>query len=259
MTLLPPYLCQRLAMTKSRGCRCCGRRSAPASANAVCRRGPMSDGGQRRPQRLCADPAPGPGRAIGWLLTPLLSDGLCAIQGALAARQLRFRSRRDCDGLAATILRGTAPRLAWLMPDFTTPPDVLDALPPAVARHRRQDANNAGNRRDHGRPWYNAHAAPRRWPASNPDVAVHHWFSRESFGVRNGADPRQRAVIASLIQARFAGFGTPLLELTGLQLATGKIRHVAAGGMLKARRTCETLMANIFPAGGHRHRKVFFW
>ncbi len=77
--------------------------------------------------------------------------------------------------------------------------------------------------------------------------------------IRASARPSPRLFRPAIRWIGYAAAGA-----TGLQLATGKCRHTAAAAadMLKARRDmCETLMAEYFPAGGFRHRKVgsFGW
>ena len=51
----------------------------------------------------------------------------------------------DCDGLAATIAQ-TAPRLAWLMPDFHNPTGRCMDSPPASGRYGSANAYDAGGR-----------------------------------------------------------------------------------------------------------------
>ncbi len=159
----------------------------------------------------------------------------------------------DCDGLAATIAQ-TAPRLAWLMPDFHNPTGrCMDALT------RQRVADIAARTRTTlvidetmADLWYNA-PPPRRWPASIPMPRCSPLVrpGKASGGTTYRLDPRQRADHRLAYSGpRFAGFGYAAAGATGLQLATGKCRHTAAAAadMLKARRDmCETLMAEYFP------------
>ncbi|HBQ1592613.1 TPA: PLP-dependent aminotransferase family protein [Klebsiella pneumoniae] len=160
----------------------------------------------------------------------------------------------DCDGLAATIAQ-TAPRLAWLMPDFHNPTGrCMDALT------RQRVADIAARTRTTlvidetmADLWYNA-PPPPPLASFNPDAAVLTIGSAgKSFwgGLRIGWIRASARTIASLIQARDSlDLGTPLLE----QLACCWLLENAATllpprrDMLKARRDmCETLMAEYFP------------
>lgn len=160
----------------------------------------------------------------------------------------------DCDGLAATIAQ-TAPRLAWLMPDFHNPTGRCMDAPT-----RQRVADIAARTRTTlvidetmADLWYNA-PPPPPLASFNPDAAVLTIGSAgKSFwgGLRIGWIRASARTIASLIQARDSlDLGTPLLE----QLACSWLLENAATllpprrNMLKARRDmCETLMAEYFP------------
>ena len=160
----------------------------------------------------------------------------------------------DCDGLAATIAQ-TAPRLAWLMPDFHNPTGRCMDAPT-----RQRVADIAARTRTTlvidetmADLWYNA-PPPPPLASFNPDAAVLTIGSAgKSFwgGLRIGWIRASARTIASLIQARDSlDLGTPLLE----QLACCWLLENAATllpprrEMLKARRDmCETLMAEYFP------------
>ncbi len=160
----------------------------------------------------------------------------------------------DCDGLAATIAQ-TAPRLAWLMPDFHNPTGRCMDAPT-----RQRVADIAARTRTTlvidetmADLWYNA-PPPPPLASFNPDAAVLTIGSAgKSFwgGLRIGWIRANARTIASLIQARDSlDLGTPLLE----QLACSWLLENAATllpprrNMLKARRDmCETLMAEYFP------------
>ncbi len=169
----------------------------------------------------------------------------------------------DCDGLAATIAQ-TAPRLAWLMPDFHNPTGRCMDAPT-----RQRVADIAARTRttlviDETMVdlWYNA-PPPPPLACFNPDAAVitigsagkSFWGDCASAGsapVREPSPPLFRLAIP-------LDLGTPLLE----QLACSWLLANAATllpprrEMLKARRDmCETLMAEYFPAGALRRRKV---
>ncbi len=123
----------------------------------------------------------------------------------------------DCDGLAATIAQ-TAPRLAWLMPDFHNPTGRCMDAPPAsglrtIAARTRTTLVIDETMAD---LWYNA-PPPPPLASFNPDAAVCSPIGSagKSFWgdyVSAGSAPAART-IASLIQARDSlDLGTPLLE-----------------------------------------------
>ena len=132
MTLLPPYLAQ--TGYDQRGCRCCGRRLPGATANAVCRRGPMKVmvvNGALSAFALILRLFTGPGDRVV-IDAPTYPMAISAIQGASC------RPRRGCASAAGMGLRWTggdiaqtAPRLAWLMPDFHNPTGRCMDAPPA--------------------------------------------------------------------------------------------------------------------------------
>ncbi|EOG3657752.1 PLP-dependent aminotransferase family protein [Klebsiella pneumoniae] len=228
MTLLPPYLAQTGY----------DQQGLPVLREAIARR--YSERGlPTRPDEVM-----------------VVNGALSAIQGA-SCRPVGVALPQqgwDCDGLAATIAQ-TAPRLAWLMPDFHNPTGRCMDAPT-----RQRVADIAARTRTTlvidetmADLWYNA-PPPPPLASFNPDAAVLTIGSAgKSFwgGLRIGWIRASARTIASLIQARDSlDLGTPLLE----QLACSWLLENAATllpsrrDMLKARRDmCETLMAEYFP------------
>ncbi|UMX68184.1 hypothetical protein MJ560_06845 [Klebsiella pneumoniae] len=165
----------------------------------------------------------------------------------------------DCDGLAATTIAQTAPRLAWLMPGFSQPhPDAVWMPPPAsgfadIAARTRTTLVIDETMAD---AWYNA-PPPQPLASFNPDAAVLTVGSAgKSFwgGLRISWIRASTRTIASLIQARDSlDLGTRRCWSNfGLLLATGRMPpHCCRRGgcMLQGARQdmCETLMAEYFP------------
>ncbi len=256
MTLLPPYLAQTgydqqgLPVLREAIARRYSERGLPTRPDEV-----MVVNGALSAFALILRLFTGPGDRVV-IDAPTYPMAISAIQGA-SCRPVGVALPQqgwDCDGLAATIAQ-TAPRLAWLMPDFHNPTGrCMDALT------RQRVADIAARTRTTlvidetmADLWYNA-PPPPPLASFNPDAAVLTIGSagkRLLGGTTYRLDPRQRADHRLAYSGpRFAGFGYAAAGATGLQLATGKCRHTAAAaaGYAQARRDmCETLMAEYFP------------
>lgn len=256
MTLLPPYLGQTgydqqgLPVLREAIARRYSERGLPTRPDEV-----MVVNGALSAFALILRLFTGPGDRVV-IDAPTYPMAISAIQGA-SCRPVGVALPQqgwDCDGLAATIAQ-TAPRLAWLMPDFHNPTGRCMDAPT-----RQRVADIAARTRttlviDETMVdlWYNA-PPPPPLACFNPDAAVITIGSAgKSFwgGLRIGWIRASTRTIASLIQARDSlDLGTPLLE----QLACSWLLANAATllpprrEMLKARRDmCETLMAEYFP------------
>ena len=160
----------------------------------------------------------------------------------------------DCDGLAATIAQ-TAPRLAWLMPDFHNPTGrCMDSATRQrvadIAAHTRTTLVVDETMVD---LWYNA-PPPPPLAAFNPEAPVITIGSAgKSFwgGLRIGWIRASSRTIASLVQARDSlDLGSPLLEQLACcwLLENEKQLLSPRRAMLAARRDmCGKLMAEYFP------------
>ncbi|MDC0691578.1 PLP-dependent aminotransferase family protein [Klebsiella pasteurii] len=187
---------------------------------------------------------------------PTYPMALSAIQGA-SCRPVSVALPQqgwDCDGLAATIAQ-TAPRLAWLMPDFHNPTGrCMDSAT------RQRAADIAAQSRttlvvDETMVdlWYDA-PPPPPLAAFNPDAPVITIGSAgKSFwgGLRIGWIRASSRTIASLVQARDSlDLGSPLLEqLACCWLLENENRLLPSRrAMLATRRDmCGALMAEYFP------------
>ncbi|HBR4401968.1 MocR-like transcription factor YczR [Klebsiella pneumoniae] len=256
MTLLPPYLAQTgydqqgLPVLREAIARRYSERGLPTRPDEV-----MVVNGALSAFALILRLFTGPGDRVV-IDAPTYPMAISAIQGA-SCRPVGVALTQqgwDCDGLAATIAQ-TAPRLAWLMPDFHNPTGRCMDAPT-----RQRVADIAARTRTTlvidetmADLWYNA-PPPPPLASFNPDAAVLTIGSAgKSFwgGLRIGWLRASARTIASLIQARDSlDLGTPLQE----QLACSWLLENAATllpprrEMLKARRDmCETLMAEYFP------------
>lgn len=233
MTLLPPYLAQTgydqqgLPVLREAIARRYSERGLPTRPDEV-----MVVNGALSAFALILRLFTGPGDRVV-IDAPTYPMAISAIQGA-SCRPVGVALPQqgwDCDGLAATIAQ-TAPRLAWLMPDFHNPTGRCMDAPT-----RQRVADIAARTRTTlvidetmADLWYNA-PPPRRWPASIPMPRCSPLVrpGKASGGLRIGWIRASARTIASLIQARdsldleYAAAGA-----TGLQLATGKCRHTAA-------------------------------
>lgn len=160
----------------------------------------------------------------------------------------------DCDGLAATIAQ-TAPRLAWLMPDFHNPTGrcMDNATRQRVADIAAQTRTTLVVDETMVDLWYNA-PPPPPLATFNPDAPVITIGSAgKSFwgGLRIGWIRASSRTIASLMQARDSlDLGTPLLEQLACSwlLEHEKTLLPARREMLAARRDmCSALMTEFFP------------
>ena len=175
---------------------------------------------------------------------PTYPMALSAIQGA-SCRPVSVALPQqgwDCDGLAATIAQ-TAPRLAWLMPDFHNP---TGRCMDSATRQRVADETMVDL-------WYDA-PPPPPLAAFNPDAPVITIGSAgKSFwgGLRIGWIRASSRTIASLVQARDSlDLGSPLLEqLACCWLLENENRLLPSRrAMLATRRDmCGALMAEYFP------------
>ncbi len=256
MTLLPPYLAQTgydqqgLPVLREAIARRYSERGLPTRPDEV-----MVVNGALSAFALILRLFTGPGDRVV-IDAPTYPMAISAIQGA-SCRPVGVALPQqgwDCDGLAATIAQ-TAPRLAWLMPDFHNPTGRCMDAPT-----RQRVADIAARTRTTlvidetmADLWYNA-PPPPPLASFNPDAAVLTIGSagkRLLGGTTYRLDPRQRADHRLAYSGpRFAGFGYAAAGATGLQLATGKCRHTAAAAAeyAQARRDmCETLMAEYFP------------
>jgi len=187
---------------------------------------------------------------------PTYPMALSAIQGA-SCRPVSVALPQqgwDCDGLAATIAQ-TAPRLAWLMPDFHNPTGrcMDSATRQRVADIAAQTRTTLVVDETMVDLWY---AAPPPPPlaAFNPDAPVITIGSAgKSFwgGLRIGWIRASSRTIASLVQARDSlDLGSPLLEqLACCWLLENEKRLLPSRrAMLATRRDmCGALMAEYFP------------
>lgn len=187
---------------------------------------------------------------------PTYPMALSAIQGA-SCRPVSVALPQqgwDCDGLAATIAQ-TAPRLAWLMPDFHNPTGrcMDSATRQRVADIAAQTRTTLVVDETMVDLWYDA-PPPPPLAAFNPDAQVITIGSAgKSFwgGLRIGWIRASSRTIASLVQARDSlDLGSPLLE----QLACCWLLENEKGllpsrrAMLATRRDmCGALMAEYFP------------
>lgn len=233
MTLLPPYLAQTgydqqgLPVLREAIARRYSERGLPTRPDEV-----MVVNGALSAFALILRLFTGPGDRVV-IDAPTYPMAISAIQGA-SCRPVGVALPQqgwDCDGLAATIAQ-TAPRLAWLMPDFHNPTGRCMDAPT-----RQRVADIAARTRTTlvidetmADLWYNA-PPPRRWPASIPMPRCSPLVrpGKASGGTTYRLDPRQRADHRLAYSGpRFAGFGYAAAGATGLQLATGKCRHTAA-------------------------------
>lgn len=187
---------------------------------------------------------------------PTYPMALSAIQGA-SCRPVSVALPQqgwDCDGLAATIAQ-TAPRLAWLMPDFHNPTGrcMDSATRQRVADIAAQTRTTLVVDETMVDLWYDA-PPPPPLAAFNPDAPVITIGSAgKSFwgGLRIGWIRASSRTIASLVQARDSlDLGSPLLEQLAccwlLENENGLLPSRRA--MLATRRDmCGALMAEYFP------------
>ncbi len=187
---------------------------------------------------------------------PTYPMALSAIQGA-SCRPVSVALPQqgwDCDGLAATIAQ-TAPRLAWLMPDFHNPTGrcMDSATRQRVADIAAQTRTTLVVDETMVDLWYDA-PPPPPLAAFNPDAPVITIGSAgKSFwgGLRIGWIRASSRTIASLVQARDSlDLGSPLLEqLACCWLLENEKRLLPSRrAMLSTRRDmCGALMAEYFP------------
>ncbi|WP_368767881.1 PLP-dependent aminotransferase family protein [Klebsiella michiganensis] len=187
---------------------------------------------------------------------PTYPMALSAIQGA-SCRPVSVALPQqgwDCDGLAATIAQ-TAPRLAWLMPDFHNPTGrcMDSATRQRVADIAAQIRTTLVADETMVDLWYDA-PPPPPLAAFNPDAPVITIGSAgKSFwgGLRIGWIRASSRTIASLVQARDSlDLGSPLLEqLACCWLLENEHRLLPSRrAMLATRRNmCGALMAEYFP------------
>ena len=187
---------------------------------------------------------------------PTYPMALSAIQGA-SCRPVSVALPQqgwDCDGLAATIAQ-TAPRLAWLMPDFHNPTGrcMDSATRQRVADIAAQTRTTLVVDETMVDFWYDA-PPPPPLAAFNPDAPVITIGSAgKSFwgGLRIGWIRASSRTIASLVQARDSlDLGSPLLEqLACCWLLENEKRLLPSRrAMLATRRDmCGALMAEYFP------------
>ncbi|HGV3505562.1 TPA: PLP-dependent aminotransferase family protein [Klebsiella michiganensis] len=187
---------------------------------------------------------------------PTYPMALSAIQGA-SCRPVSVALPQhgwDCDGLAATIAQ-TAPRLAWLMPDFHNPTGrcMDSATRQRVADIVAQTRTTLVADETMVDLWYDA-PPPPPLAAFNPDAPVITIGSAgKSFwgGLRIGWIRASSRTIASLVQARDSlDLGSPLLEqLACCWLLENEHRLLPSRrAMLATRRNMfGALMAEYFP------------
>ncbi|RXI15535.1 PLP-dependent aminotransferase family protein [Klebsiella michiganensis] len=187
---------------------------------------------------------------------PTYPMALSAIQGA-SCRPVSVALPQhgwDCDGLAATIAQ-TAPRLAWLMPDFHNPTGrcMDSATRQRIADIAAQTRTTLVAEETMVDLWYDA-PPPPPLAAFNPDAPVITIGSAgKSFwgGLRIGWIRASSRTIASLVQARDSlDLGSPLLEqLACCWLLENEHRLLPSRrAMLATRRNmCGALMAEYFP------------
>ncbi|WP_447315263.1 MocR-like transcription factor YczR [Klebsiella michiganensis] len=187
---------------------------------------------------------------------PTYPMALSAIQGA-SCRPVSVALPQqgwDCDGLAATIAQ-TAPRLAWLMPDFHNPTGrcMDSATRQRVADIAAQTRTTLVADETMVDLWYDA-PPPPPLAAFNPDAPVITIGSAgKSFwgGLRIGWIRASSRTIASLVQARDSlDLGSPLLEqLACCWLLENENRLLPSRRVMLATRRdmCGALMAEYFP------------
>ena len=187
---------------------------------------------------------------------PTYPMALSAIQGA-SCRPVSVALPQqgwDCDGLAATIAQ-TAPRLAWLMPDFHNPTGrcMDSATRQRVADIAAQTRTTLVADETMVDLWYDA-PPPPPLAAFNPDAPVITIGSAgKSFwgGLRIGWIRASSRTIASLVQARDSlDLVSPLMEqLACCWLLENEHRLLPSRrAMLSTRRNmCGALMAEYFP------------
>lgn len=187
---------------------------------------------------------------------PTYPMALSAIQGA-SCRPVSVALPQqgwDCDGLAATIAQ-TAPRLAWLMPDFHNPTGrcMDSATRQRVADIAAQTRTTLVADETMVDLWYDA-PPPPPLAAFNPDAPVITIGSAgKSFwgGLRIGWIRASSRTIASLVQARDSlDLGSPLLEQLACCWLLGNEHRLLPSrrAMLATRRNmCGALMAEYFP------------
>lgn len=147
MTLLPPYLAQTgydqqgLPVLREAIARRYSERGLPTRPDEV-----MVVNGALSAFALILRLFTGPGDRVV-IDAPTYPMAISAIQGASCRPISRTPTAGvDCDGFAAIIAQ-TAPRLAWLMPDFHNPTGrCMDALTRQRVADIAADANNAGDR-----------------------------------------------------------------------------------------------------------------
>lgn len=187
---------------------------------------------------------------------PTYPMAISAIQGA-SCRPVSVALPQqgwDCDGLAATIAQ-TAPRLAWLMPDFHNPTGRCMDSPTRqrVAEIAAQTRTTLVVDETMVDLWYDA-PPPPPLASYNPDAPVITIGSAgKSFwgGLRIGWIRASSRTIASLVQARDSlDLGSPLLEQLACcwLLENEKMLLPSRRAMLATRRDmCGALMAEYFP------------
>ena len=187
---------------------------------------------------------------------PTYPMAISAIQGA-SCRPVSVALPQqgwDCDGLAATIAQ-TAPRLAWLMPDFHNPTGRCMDSPTRqrVADIAAQTRTTLVVDETMVDLWYDA-PPPPPVASYNPDAPVITIGSAgKSFwgGLRIGWIRASSRTIASLVQARESlDLGSPLLEQLACcwLLENEKMLLPSRRAMLATRRDmCGALMAEYFP------------
>ncbi|HHG8774467.1 TPA: PLP-dependent aminotransferase family protein [Raoultella planticola] len=187
---------------------------------------------------------------------PTYPMAISAIQGA-SCRPVSVALPQqgwDCDGLAATIAQ-TAPRLAWLMPDFHNPTGrCMDSVTrQRVADIAAQTRTTLVVDETMVDLWYNA-PPPPPLAAFNADAPVITIGSAgKSFwgGLRIGWIRASSRTIAALVQARDSlDLGSPLLEQLACRwlLDNEQALLPARREMLAARRDmCGALMTEYFP------------
>ncbi len=233
MTLLPPYLAQTgydqqgLPVLREAIARRYSERGLPTRPDEV-----MVVNGALSAFALILRLFTGPGDRVV-IDAPTYPMAISAIQGA-SCRPIGVALPQqgwDCDGFAAIIAQ-TAPRLAWLMPDFHNPTGrCMDALT------RQRVADIAARTRttlviDETMVdlWYNA-PPPPPLACFNPDAAVITIGSagKSFWGAAHRLDPRQHANNRLAYSGpRLSGLGYAAAGAAGLQLAAGKRRHAAA-------------------------------
>ncbi len=255
MTLLPPYLAQTgydqqgLPVLREAIARRYSERGLPTRPDEV-----MVVNGALSAFALILRLFTGPGDRVV-IDAPTYPMAISAIQGA-SCRPVGVALPQqgwDCDGLAATIAQ-TAPRLAWLMPDFHNPTGRCMDAPT-----RQRVADIAARTRTTlvidetmADLWYNA-PPPPPLASFNHDAAVltigsagkSFWGDYVSAGSApaRGLSPRlfRPAIRWIWVRRCWSNWPARLLENAATLLPPRR-------DMLKARRDmCETLMAEYFP------------